>query len=506
MTSRLAASPQSTIDTRHSTYHEAVPCPLHAAAVASPETSAVLAPDRTLSYGEMERLVAGTAERLRAHGCGEGTRVGLHLPNGWRYLVLLMAVIRAGGVACPLSTRTPPQGLGARLRQVDARLLLTDEKLDQDDATVLQPETAIRPAQPKTEVAPTWPLGRPATVVFTSGSSGTPKAALHALGNHYWSARGSNENIPLAPGDRWLLSLPLYHVGGLAIFFRCLLAGATVVVPSAEALRRHPLAAPGITHASMVSTQLLRLLQEGQGGGRTACPAPDAGSGTLKALLLGGSALPPSLLEAAHARGLPVHTSYGLTEMASQVTTTPPGAARRLLQTSGRPLPYRDVRIASDGEILVRGATLFLGYVEGDAVAPSRDAEGWFHTRDVGAFGEDGCLRVRGRKDNLFISGGENVHPEEVERALERLADVAQAVAVPVPDREFGFRSVAFVRLREGALDADVLRRHLEETLPRFKIPLAFFNWPDDGGASAGMKVDRAAFGRLAQRLLQARS
>ena len=124
----------------------------------------------------------------------------------------------------------------------------------------------------------------------------------------------------------------------------------------------------------------------------------------------------------------------------------------------------------------------------------------------MGAFGEDGCLRVRGRKDNLFISGGENVHPEEVERALERLADVAQAVAVPVPDREFGFRSVAFVRLREGALDADVLRRHLEETLPRFKIPRAFFIWPDDGGASAGMKVDRAAFGRLAQRLLQARS
>ena len=471
-----------------------VPCPLHGAAAASPEAPVILAPDRTLTYGEMERLVAGTAERLRALGLAEGARVGLHLPNGWRYLVLLMAIVRAGGVACPLSTRVPPQRLGALLRQIGSRTLLADEPMEGGDVTVLRPEAVIRRAGRTSGQAPMLPLGRPATVVFTSGSSGAPKAALHALGNHYWSARGSNENIALAPGDRWLLSLPLYHVGGLAIFFRCLLAGAAVAIPSPEALRRRPLALPVHTHASMVSTQLFRLLEEEREGERT--------SGLLKALLLGGSAMPSALLEAAHARGLPVHTSYGLTEMASQVTTTPPGASPALLRTSGRSLPYRDVRIAADGEILVRGATLFLGYVEGEAVAPARDADGWFPTRDVGALDAEGYLRVLGRKDNRFISGGENVHPEEIERALERIEGVAQAVVVPVPDREFGSRPVAFVCVREGRPDSDALRRHLEGELPRFKIPHRFLAWPDDD-ARAGMKVDRAGFAEQARRLLQ---
>lgn len=474
-----------------------VPCPLHTAAAASPDAPAILAPDRTLTYGELDHLVASTAARLRALGCGEGARVGFYLPNGWRYLVLLMATIRAGGVACPLSTRVPPPRLGSLLRQIDGRILFTDRPLDVEGVSVFRPETAIRDAgAPRASDAgvPRLPFGRPATIVFTSGSSGTPKAALHTFGNHYWSARGSNENIPLAPGDRWLLSLPLYHVGGLAIFFRCLLAGAAVAVPTLEALRQRPLAASGVTHASMVSTQLLRQLREGEA---------EATRGPLKALLLGGSALPPSLLEAAHARGLPIYTSYGLTEMASQVTTTPPGTTPLRMQTSGRALPYRELRIAPDGEILVRGETLFLGYVEGQEVHTSRDAEGWFHTRDVGTLDAEEYLSVHGRKDHLFISGGENVQPEEVERALSRFDDVAQAVVVPVPDPEFGFRPVAFVQARKNEVAPAELRRRLERVLPRFKVPTAFFPWPEDLGAP-GMKVNRAAFEAHARRLMRA--
>ena len=201
--------------------------------------------------------MAGTADRLRALGCGPDVRVGLYLPNGWRYLVLLMAAIRVGAIACPLSTREPTTRLRALLRQVDSRLLITDEPVDLEGVVVLRQEDGVRQAvQDAGDVPPMLPLGRPGSVVFTSGSSGSPKAALHTFGNHYWNARGSNENISLTAGDRWLLSLPLYHVGGLAIFFRCLLAGAAVVIPAAEALRQHPLAVLGITHASMVATQL----------------------------------------------------------------------------------------------------------------------------------------------------------------------------------------------------------------------------------------------------------
>jgi O-succinylbenzoic acid--CoA ligase len=317
--------------------------------------------------------------------------------------------------------------------------------------------------------------------VFTSGSAGAPKAALHTFGNHFFSAEGSNANIALAPGDRWLHSLPPYHVGGLSILFRCLLAGATVVLPEADVPLGEGIAQSSATHVSLVSTQLLRLLREEgfEGDG-------------LKAILLGGDPMPASLVDEAAARGLPVYTSYGLTEMASQVTTTPPGASREELRTSGRPLAYREVKI-SGGEILVRGETLFAGYIEGDAIDWPLDADGWFHTGDLGDLDANGYLCVRGRKDNLFVSGGENIQPEEIEEALSILEGVEETVVVPVPDPEFGARPVAFVRTADDTVEPGALVRPLEEVLPGFKIPVAFHAWPDEAGPG-GMKVDRAFF------------
>ena len=132
-------------------------------------------------------------------------------------------------------------------------------------------------------------------------------------------------------------------------------------------------------------------------------------------------------MDEALARGLPIHTSYGLTEMASQVTTTPPGASPGELRTAGRVLPGREVSISGGGEILVRGETLFAGYVDGEKVDRPLDADGWFHTGDLGDLDEDGYLRVLGRSDNLFISGGENIQPEEIEEALCSLEGVERS-------------------------------------------------------------------------------
>jgi O-succinylbenzoic acid--CoA ligase len=211
---------------------------------------------------------------------------------------------------------------------------------------------------------------------------------------------------------------------------------------------------------------------------------------------MGGGPVPASLVDEAVARGLPIHTSYGLTEMASQVTTTPPGAPLEELHTSGRVLPGREVSISEDGEILVRGETLFAGYVDGKKLDCPLDEDGWFHTGDLGELDENGYLRVRGRRDNLFISGGENVQPEEIEEALYRLKGVDEAVVVPVPDPEFGARPVAFVRTERDFRD---LAPELEKVLPRFKIPTAFHPLPEQ--ARRGMKADRAALRERARRL-----
>jgi O-succinylbenzoic acid--CoA ligase len=472
-----------------------VPCPLRAAARTSPDAPAIVGAGGTLTYDELDRRVTKVAENLEELGFGAGGRVALYLAKDERYIVLLPALIRAGCVACPVSTRTPPPGVATLLQKAACRALISDEDiLEATDAGArkLHPETLLgddpaRCDRPRYSEPFHLALDRPATVVFTSGSTSVPKGALHTFGNHYLSARGSNANIALAPGDRWLHSLPLYHVGGLSIVFRCLLAGATVALPEPGALLGETIARSGATHVSLVSTQLLRLLRE---------EALDLSG--LKAILLGGGPTPAYLLEEALSRKLPIHTSYGLTEMASQVTATPPDSSREELRTSGRPLPHREISVSDDGEILVKGETLFAGYVEGEAIDLPLDADGWFHTGDLGEIDAGGYLRVRGRRDNLFISGGENVQPEEIEETLCRLEGVEDAAVVPIPDPEFGSRPVAFVRTVGGAVEPEDLARALRPILAHFKIPMAFHDWPE---GIEGMKVDRAALAERARQL-----
>ncbi|HZF57050.1 MAG TPA: o-succinylbenzoate--CoA ligase, partial [Rubrobacter sp.] len=433
-----------------------------------------------------------SAAALRLGELKAGSRVALFLSKDERYLVLLLALIRAGCVACPLSTRLPPGGVAPLLRRAACSALISDNEKALEaagDLRKLGPGALLEAPEMPTgrPEPPDIPLDRASTIIFTSGSTGAPKAALHTFGNHYYSAVGSNTNIALVPGDRWLHSLPLYHVGGLSILFRCLLARAAVALPDPDQPLDDAIAGLGATHVSLVPTQLLRLLR----GGAAALER-------VKAVLLGGGAIPAYLVDEALARGLPIHTSYGLTEMASQVTTTPPDAAPDELNTAGRVLPHRQVSVSGEGEILVRGETLFDGYFQDEEVYRPLDAGGWFHTGDLGELDEDGYLHVRGRLDNMFVSGGENVQPEEIEEALCRLAGVEEAVVVPVEDEEFGVRPIAFVRMAEGAPDPEALSRALGVSLERFKIPVDFHAWPDEAG---GMKVDRIAFGERARLL-----
>ena len=451
-------------------------------ALSSPDAAAIIGAQGTISYAELDRRVSAAAFRLGR--LEPGSRVALYLPRDKRYVALLLAVIRAGHVACPVSDRLPPKGVAQLLELAACTALISDdaELLRTAGLHGLEPELLLEGRQrgEPTDI----PLKRPATIVFTSGSTGVPKAALHTFGNHYHNALGSNANIALRPGHRWLHSLPLYHVGGLSILFRCLLAGATVALPQQGTPLGESIARLGATHVSLVSTQLLRLLRE------------DAELGGLEAVLMGGGPVSASLVEEAVVRGLPIHISYGLTEMASQVTTTPPDASLEELRTAGRVLPGREISIFETGEILVRGKTLFAGYVEGTKLERSLDEDGWFHTGDLGALDENGYLGVEGRKDNRFISGGENIQPEEIEEAISGLRGVEGAVVVPVADPEFGHRPVAFVRMADASIGD--LALELEKVLPRFKIPVAFHGWPEERG---GMKVDRASFREHALRL-----
>jgi O-succinylbenzoic acid--CoA ligase len=191
--------------------------------------------------------------------------------------------------------------------------------------------------------------------------------------------------------------------------------------------------------------------------------------------------------------------SYGSTEMSSQATATRPGEPPAALHTAGRPLAFRELALAADGEIMVRGRTLFRGYFEGGEVRPSRDAQGWFHTGDLGRLDADGRLIVVGRRDSMFISGGENIHPEEIEREILGFPGMLEAIVVPVPDPEFGARPAAFLRTADGALpDVAAVDRFLRGALPGFKVPRRYLPWPNLG---EGVKPDRRALETLAREI-----
>jgi O-succinylbenzoic acid--CoA ligase len=219
----------------------------------------------------------------------------------------------------------------------------------------------------------------------------------------------------------------------------------------------------------------------------------------LKAIVIGGSSIPKPLLEKAMAMKLPVYTTYGSTEMASQITTTKPEDLKMNKNTCGRILDYRQLKIAPDSEILVKGKTLFRGYVNGDSLEIALDQEGYFHTNDTGRI-DNGNLFVIGRKDLMFISGGENIFPEEIERAIESIENIDCAIVVPVQDQILGQRPVVFVKTRLAKpLDTDCIESMLRKNLEGFKIPVSFFPWPKLPNLS--IKPNRKAFADYAAQL-----
>lgn len=439
------------------------------------QTFSILWGTRHIKGPQLSVYVACAMKQLRGMGVKSADRVAICDENSIEYVILILALWQMKAVVAPVSPRWPKKVAAAYGARIGARLFLRGEVIKKVvcyDARQNLEASASKPLDLEQEV----------TIIATSGSGGEPKAALHTWANHMYSAKGSQVRIPLSATDRWLLSLPLYHISGMAILVRCLLSGAVLVIQDGDLSAA--LAMSKVTHVSVVSTQLQRLLERQDG---------ESLLRGLKCILLGGSGIPPALLKECARAGLNACVSYGLTETSSQVATGPVSAAAR---GCAQVLPYRDVKISSEGEILVRGEVLFKGYIQGGRLKrPMIDSAdgGWFATGDVGSLDPQGCLTVSGRLDNMFISGGENIYPEEIEKVLMDVPGVALAVVVGRPDKDFGHRPAAFIQFSGPPLAEAQLVRRLETELPRFKIPAEFHPWPQHL-ASGGIKISRREF------------
>lgn len=320
------------------------------------------------------------------------------------------------------------------------------------------------------------------SIVYTSGTTGKPKGAVLTFGNHWWSAVGSVLNLGLVPGDRWLACMPLFHVGGLAILLRSVIYGIPVILHEkfdAPAVNR-AIDEQGVSLLSVVAAMLDRMLDA-----RGDLPYPSS----LRAVLLGGGPAPEALLKRAAGVRMPVLQTYGLTETSSQVVTLAPEDALRKLGSAGKPLFPVELRIVAHeddgrlrpaapgeaGEIAVSGPSVTKGYWRRPDATDKKLRDGWLYTGDVGYVDAEGYLYVLDRRDDMFVSGGENVYPAEVEAVLREHSAVAEAGVVGLPDPRWGRVPAAAVVLREGAdVSRDELREFCRERLAGYKVPTRF--------------------------------
>lgn len=444
-------------------------CPIHEQAKKNPDRVAIESPECTLTYSQLDAAIANHCNKLKTLSIEPNTRIAFVAKTSLPSILLLFALFRLKATACPLSFRSPSEQLPFLAQQCSALHLLNADELPIEKASFRFPP-------------PTYDSDQLATILMTSGSSGRPKAACHTMDNHFANAQGALAPLQCTTATRWLLSLPLFHIGGLAILFRTFLAGGAIVLtdkPLYAALDEQL-----ITHASFVPTQLFRLLQEPQE--RITRIAQSA-----TCLLIGGAPLSPALAQKAFAHRLPLFTAYGMTEMSSMITLAKPQEIASRLHI-GKPLPYRQLCIDEHGEILVRGKTLFAGYWDPvqQKIFPAT-SDGWLPTKDLGALDDLGCLTLLGRKDRMFISGGENIQPEEIEAALCQVPGVLAAHVIPADDAEFGQRPIAYLLEDSCEHTLESVREALREILPSFKHPIKIFPYTNE--MKNGIKIIKKA-------------
>ncbi|MGQ3414030.1 class I adenylate-forming enzyme family protein [Natrinema sp. LN54] len=471
------------------------------------------------SFREFDRRVDRAASGLVAATAGSDRgRIGVLMDTRPAFATLFFAAMRIGATAVPLNVRETAGELASKVDRTDLAAIVCEGDTEETALEIAaDPAVAVRsvddPAADRTEpLIPSErndrlgsdfdlesePVSDPASepvpesrsvdpvtleredtqlIMFTSGTSGEPKAVRLTVGNLVASATASAFRLGVDPSDRWLCCLPMYHMGGLAPVIRSVLYGTTVVIQrefGPESTAR-ALAAYDATGVSLVPTMCKRLLDAGWE------PA-DA----LRFVLLGGAPASDDLLERCRDAGVPVYPTYGMTETASQIATATPAETGTNEGTVGQPLLCTDVSVLEDGEpvapgepgdLVVSGPTVTPGYLDEEATAAAFGERG-LHTGDIGYRDDDGRLWILNRRSDRIVTGGENVDPGEVVAALRSHPRVDAAAVVGLADEEWGERVAALVvpdpetnAGDDGSLEPRSLRAHCDERLAGFKCP-----------------------------------
>lgn len=442
-------------------------------AATNPSKSAVREHGKITTYSELAENCSRVAKTLTDLGLRPGDRVAVLAKSTTQYLEAFSAITGLGCAFIPINTRLTIPELTEIIRDCEPKLLICDiEHVNMGkqliELTRLSKLYLLNNLfNSSSSSLPTE--HRPDTIhsiIYTSGTTGTPKGVILTWENLYESAKGSSINLRSEPDDLWLCCLPLNHIGGLSIPIRTAFSGTCTLLHNGfdPVLVSTVLHEQSVSLVSLVPTMLKRLLEVDK---KNYPP-------TLRSVLVGGGPVEKNLLKRALQRGLPVIQTYGMTETSSQITTLAPTDAQTHLGSAGRPLGKTKIRISPDkeqlGEILVQGPVVTSGYLNNPQKTAEAIKNGWLYTGDVGVIDEQGFLYVRARKDDLIITGGENISPSEIEESLLKWPGITAIAAIGIPDTEWGQKIVvAFTSDNEIAIDD--LDKWLKERLANFKIP-----------------------------------
>ena len=445
------------------------------------------------TYAELHLACTRLAHGLRARGLARGDRLAFLGLNSVEMVIALFATAQLGAVFVPLNTRLAPPELGHLLEHSGARILLVEDTL-RAAAEQAQPSAADLDTVVFTRSAGTGldalmvdddsPLDEPIAhddlvmIQYTSGTSGLPKGVMLTHGNVIWNVYNLLVDIDLGSDETALVTAPLFHTAALnQVLFPTVLKGGTALIEAGfDAARAIDLIeSERVTLLFGVTTMYLALSQSPR--------FHEADLGSLHLALSGGSPIPESLLQTWLDRGLMIVQGYGLTEASPGTTMLRAADGVRKLGSAGTACFFTDVRVVSGdgdddaetgvaGEVLVRGPNVTPGYWRDDRATELAFTDGWLHTGDLATRDDEGYLRIVDRLKDMYISGGENVYPAEVEQALYTHPAVAECAVIGVPDPTWGEVGRAFVVVRDGQqLSPQDVVDHLITRLAKYKLP-----------------------------------
>lgn len=450
---------------------------------------------KNLTFKMLQIESMAFAKRLKVNGINQGDKVAILSNNSRQMIIAIFAMTYIGSIAVMLNTKLTKNELDYQIERSDTKLLVTTEDLQAEKQLAFQAQYTFKDILKNSECDQTnllteIDLTKPFTMMFTSGTTGRPKAVVHTYGNHWWNAISSALNLGLEDKDKWLLTLPIFHIGGFSVLVKSVIYGMTVYLVEKYKLEqiKHAFEKENVTMASIVTVMLKDLLKV-----YTQKDFPK----NIRCLLLGGGAVPESLLKKVEKQNLPLFQSYGMTETTSQIATINGNDYKEKIGSSGKPLFPAEIKIENNardgvGEIYVKGPTVFSGYYGRERTEDFQD--GWFKTGDLGYIDKEGFLYVVDRRKDLIISGGENIYPSEIEHEILSIAGVKEVAVVGKTDERWGQVPIAYV-VKSQDLEIETIQAHLKNQLATFKNPKEII-FLDELPRTASNKVKRHALSK----------